>query len=278
MSQKIRQGNDIDIHWSLLDADENPYILEGRNIEIELEVGKKRVKIRDILDVNENTVHFVYYGKDQKYFGSYNLKFIENNGAVDMVTFDTKDAFTMVEHSWLAIDEGETPETIQLEFVTISSNIHSSVGPRGLPAGFGEITVDVDDQVGTPSAEVIASGPDTEKNLHFSFSCLKGRDGQNGITASEIPEATPVSAVPKLLKYQDNPIFPMTDKDYVQGLAEALAAKQAVLISGENIKTINGQSILGSGDIPAGGGASVTVDGHKMIFSGARVDGHKLIL
>lgn len=247
MSRKIRQGNDIDIHWSLLDADENPYILEGRNIEIELEVGKKRVKIRDILDVNQNTVHFVYYGKDQKYLGSYNLKFIENNGEVDMVTFDTRDAFTMVEHSWLAIDEGETPETIQLEFVTVSSAIHSSVGPRGLPAGFGDITVEVDDQVGTPDAEVISSGPDTRKNFHFSFSCLKGRDGQDAsVTLENIVSAlgyTPISKdVSDLTNYYD--------RDTVDDL------------------------------IRHAGPAGFSVEGTKLIIQSAtaRVEGTKLIL
>lgn len=43
----------------------------------------------------------------------------------------------------------------------------------------------------------------------------------------------------------------------------ALDAKQATLVSGTNIKTVNGQTILGSGNIPisGGGGGSVTVLG-----------------
>lgn len=39
-------------------------------------------------------------------------------------------------------------------------------------------------------------------------------------------------------------------------LSEGLATKQALLISGTNIKTINGESILGSGDIEIQGGGS----------------------
>jgi len=35
----------------------------------------------------------------------------------------------------------------------------------------------------------------------------------------------------------------------VTGLQDALDAKQATLVSGTNIKTINGQSALGSGDL-----------------------------
>jgi len=48
----------------------------------------------------------------------------------------------------------------------------------------------------------------------------------------------------------------------VTGLDTALASKQASLVSGTNIKTINGLSVLGSGDIVieggTGGGATVT--------------------
>lgn len=173
MSQKIRIGNDIDIRWSLVDENENPYILEGRDVRIELNVGKKKIRITEI-ELNENTVHFIYYGKDQKYTGQYILKFIENDGNVEMVTFDTKDAFTLVEHSWLAIDDGEEPERVYLEFVTVTSNILERIGPTGPAAGFGEVTASIDDGVGTPTVDVSTSGPDTAKNITFNFHNLKG--------------------------------------------------------------------------------------------------------
>lgn len=137
MSEKIRKGNDIRISWSLYDEAEQPYNLEGRDIAIELNVLTKRIRIPEFT-VSGNTVHFTYYGKDQKYTGSYALKFIENEGRVDMVTFDTKDAFILVEHSWLAIDEGEIPETIQLEVVTVTSELTERVGPAGPQGPQGE--------------------------------------------------------------------------------------------------------------------------------------------
>lgn len=130
MSQKIRTGNDIDITWSLKDASEQPYIVEGKDVAIELNVGTKRVRIKEF-ELSENHIHFVYYGKDQKHVGVYALKYIENEGKPEMVTYDTKDAFTLVEHSWLAVDEGETPETIQLEIVTVASDLLERVGPKG---------------------------------------------------------------------------------------------------------------------------------------------------
>lgn len=182
---KIRIGNDIDITWSILDADEQPYIVEGRDIAVELDIGKKRVRITEF-DLHDNNIHFVYYGKDQKYTGSHNLKFIENEGTVDMVTFDTENVFVLVEHSWLALDEGELPETVQLEVVTVSSDLHTKQGPPGPqgPVGpaakVGNVTAEVDANTGTPSVDVATSGPDEQKNIHFAFHNLKGQQGPQG--------------------------------------------------------------------------------------------------
>lgn len=55
-------------------------------------------------------------------------------------------------------------------------------------------------------------------------------------------------------------IYPYTDKSLVIGLESALGGKQDTLVSGTNIKTINGISLLGSGNIIlSGGGGSATV-------------------
>lgn len=179
MSQKIRIGNDIYIRWSLLDEESQPYIMTGRDVSIELDVGTKRVRIKEF-EAEGNTLIFTYYGKDQKYTGSYALKFIENDGEKEMVTFDIKDAFALVEHSWLAVDEGETPETVQLEFVTVTSNIMERIGPPGPSGKVGEVTAEVDANVGTPSVDVSTSGPDEQKDIHFAFHNLKGEVGEPG--------------------------------------------------------------------------------------------------
>jgi hypothetical protein len=46
---------------------------------------------------------------------------------------------------------------------------------------------------------------------------------------------------------------------YNEQLCALIASKQDLLISGDNIKTINGQSLLGSGDIPISGGGGTLV-------------------
>lgn len=53
-------------------------------------------------------------------------------------------------------------------------------GPAGEPAGFGEITAMVDDTSGDPQVKVATSGPNTAKNLAFSFTGLVGRQGEPG--------------------------------------------------------------------------------------------------
>jgi flagellar hook-basal body complex protein FliE len=44
----------------------------------------------------------------------------------------------------------------------------------------------------------------------------------------------------------------------IANLTTDLAAKQATLVSGTNIKTVNGQSIVGSGDLTVGGGGTAS--------------------
>ena len=59
-------------------------------------------------------------------------------------------------------------------------------------------------------------------------------------------------------------INPITTQEAVEGLRETLAEKQETLVSGENIRKINGESILGSGEIKitgGGPGSTIVVDG-----------------
>ena len=68
----------------------------------------------------------------------------------------------------------------------------------------------------------------------------------------------------------DAPIAHTHDQADVLGLAAALAAKQALLVSGTNIKTVNGTSLLGSGDLViSGGGNAVAV---AVDFGATRTD------
>lgn len=65
-------------------------------------------------------------------------------------------------------------------------------------------------------------------------------------------------------------IHPITDVQAVEGLVEELASKQETLVSGENIKKLNGESILGSGEIKitgSGPGSTIVIDGELSLES-----------
>lgn len=71
----------------------------------------------------------------------------------------------------------------QYDFVTDLSGAQGIQGPQGNPgaaAGFGNVTATVDNTTGTPQVSVQADGPNTAKNISFSFTGLKGEKGEKG--------------------------------------------------------------------------------------------------
>ena len=58
----------------------------------------------------------------------------------------------------------------------------------------------------------------------------------------------------------------------IEGYLDAVPKKQDVLVSGENIKTINGQSIVGSGDITIEGGGEVDTSSLEKVVAAGLTD------
>lgn len=131
MSKKIRIGNDIIVNWTILDAHEEPYDLTGRNIKVFMDISIKNERNlirqeKEIIEVqsvtiDHNVISFVYSGKMQEYTGDVALRFIENDGDNNMVTYDVHRAFEIVPHSWL---EGqEDTNTIETKTADITSKV-----------------------------------------------------------------------------------------------------------------------------------------------------------
>ena len=60
MAEKIRLGNDIDIRWSLIDAEGDPYDLTGRDVAVEIVVAdKKRVRVKDVEEAQQKVVNVI---------------------------------------------------------------------------------------------------------------------------------------------------------------------------------------------------------------------------
>ena len=103
-------------------------------------------------------------------------------------------------------------------------------GVSGEDAGFGLIQATAQTLAAGSSAtvSVTESGPNTAKNLSFTFGIPRGMPGEG---------ATP---------QWGNIVGTLADQTDLQN---ALDGKQATLVSGTNIKTINSTSLLGSGNI-----------------------------
>lgn len=63
-------------------------------------------------------------------------------------------------------------------------NLKGEQGNTGAAAGFGTVGATVDDNIGTPGVSVQTSGPDTAKNLMFTFTNLKGETGVTSVVAT----------------------------------------------------------------------------------------------
>ena len=113
-------------------------------------------------------------------------------------------------------------------------------GPAGADAGFGSVlaTAQTLPAGSAATATVQVAGPNTAKEFSFTFGIPRGADG-----------STPVWG---------NIIGTMSDQT---DLKNALDSKQDDLVSGTNIKTINGNSVLGSGNIEINSGVWGNITG-----------------
>ncbi len=76
------------------------------------------------------------------------------------------------------------PEPVNIKGPAGQDGQDGAPGPSGPAAGFGEVSAEVDGGISSgtnpPGVTVTASGPDTAKNLHFSFQNLRGQTGPAG--------------------------------------------------------------------------------------------------
>ena len=70
--------------------------------------------------------------------------------------------------------------SIEQEWEDVTTGLKGPKGDTGEAAGFGTPSASVDDNVGTPSVEIVATGPDTAKIFSFIFRNLKGVKGDTG--------------------------------------------------------------------------------------------------
>lgn len=127
--KKIRIGNDIRITWTLMN-DDRPYPVNVEHMRLFYEVDYRNIEITDY-SVSNNIIAFTFLGKDQEFVGRYALKYVEYEGQGGMLTYDTKNAFALVPHSWQIEDPCDDTENVEIETVEITSDIGYDIIPPG---------------------------------------------------------------------------------------------------------------------------------------------------
>lgn len=153
MGKRIRIGNDIPISWTLTTGGE-AYDLTGKTFEVRMVNLGKVIAVASPA-VTGNVLTWTFYGADQRYLGPYDLLFVENPGAHEMVTFDVRAPFVLVAHSWET--GGSDDGGVETETVDVSSELNlTAISADAIIAALGYVPYDKP-ETGIP-AEDIASG------------------------------------------------------------------------------------------------------------------------
>ena len=166
---KKRIGNDIRRKWIITrNGGEEP--LESLDIKLKL-TSPSGAECPLTYVIEDNTILFAFYGKDQKETGRYVISLVENDGQPGMATIDTI-VVTLVDHSWK-----EDGECIDLES-DINDVEHTS---------FGELVV-VNDGLSAYQLAVSRGFIGTLDEWLVSLNGKDGKDGEQGPQGEPGPE------------------------------------------------------------------------------------------
>lgn len=126
--KKKRIGNDIRVIWEIFEND-LPFALEGKSVKLYLKESLLRHEITDF-SVKENSIEWIYYGKDQKMTGVKSLELVINEGESGMITTDACRFVELVACSCQesgSDENGVTTETISLKSTISVENGGASI-------------------------------------------------------------------------------------------------------------------------------------------------------
>ncbi len=217
--KRIRIGKDFAVKWSIYSKTETgrkPYALDSENSLLRI-VTPLKVEEANGYIVEDNVLTWVFRGRQQKLLGVYALELVERNGANGMITIDTCKAFELVAHTCEETDNDNGD--IVIDSVEFDSEVTLA------PLGYGG-AVQVDKEMSDESENPV----------------------QNKVIKAYVDDA--------VAKKQDA----IADlEDIRQGAAAGATALQNVpeeYVTENDFKTINGQPILGSGDLEIKPGVS----------------------
>ena len=263
--------------------------LAGRDISLQMTDPKGCKTWENFTILEDGRIFFTYYGKDQKYTGTYQLTVWENYGKIGQTAVDCVDAFRLVANTTL--EGGQDPEGLDTEVNDLELDISTAEGGAdgvGIQSieqtttstedgGVNEVTQTLTD--GTTAVFQIRNGSRGSQGERGERG-LQGPKGDTGSTgptgpigpqgpagedwiptqqelASIAQSAAALVDVPENLAdlNDDSTHRLVTDQEKT-----SWNGKQARLVSGTNIKTINNESILGEGNITIQGGTGGDVN------------------
>ena len=286
----IRIGNDIHIEWIIL-RNMQPESFTNKTVTVKL-YDKNGLPQNFEFTKNGSSIVGIFYGKDQVTTGNYRLELVENEGEPNMVTLDYIDCFILSAKLKNTTSSGnDSSYGIKTDVVNLASNINLSGGSGtttdvdlssyakisyvdaklALKANLSDIPEPVDTSNFALKSEIPNMAEYAKKSEIPSM--------ENVATKDELPDMSNVATKDELFSgdYNDlenKPTIPDTSnfalKTDIPNMSEY--AKKSEIPNMDNVatkdeipvipefKTINGTSIIGSGNITIEGGGQAYDD------------------
>ena len=223
MTPHIRIQNDFTVQWGIFlktEEGREEYNLEGKELILRLQNPYRTENLTNFT-VRGNVIEWTFLGKDQKALGPYTLILVENQGKQGMVSIDKVNAFTLVAHT--EEETGNDEGAVKIRTINLESE---SVIIGG---GVGS----VDTELNRDSENAIAN-----KTVTLAFEGVT--ESLGGIYENLAGLTKTAEDLAKDLKDKQDTIADL--EDIRNGAQKGATAIQKV-------KTINGQSIEGEGNI-----------------------------
>ena len=272
----IRIGNDIHIEWIIL-RNMQPESFTNKEVTVKL-YDKNGLPQNFEFVKNGSSIVGTFYGKDQSTTGNYRLELVENAGKSNMVTLDYIDCFTLSAKLKNTTSSGnDSSYGIKTDVVNLASNINLGGSTTITP---GDVDLSSYAKISYVDAKLAlkANLSDIPRPVDTSNFALKSEipnmteyakkseipSMDNVATKDELPDMENVATKDELFSgdYNDlenKPTIPDTSnfalKSELPDMSN-VATKDEIPVIPE-FKTINGNSIVGTGNITieAGGQA-----------------------
>lgn len=214
---KRRIGNDISFSWSIMQKDNEEYDLTSSTLHLFIKPEKvnKRIEIKEFT-VDKNIVNFTFKAEDQTALGKYYC-ILQIEDSTDK-TVDYCYAIQLVPHSYM--ESNVEVGLVNEDTVELTSTLQYVINAQG--------TIDLSNYYTKTEVDNLLDNVSVDLSAYYTkdeiTSLLNNIDLSNYATQEDVTT-----------------------------LSKALNDKQDTLVSGTNIKTINGETILGDGDLTVQG-------------------------